>query len=121
LNGTAFFGQDYQRVLGSNVFIPAGATSATATIRVIGDFFIEPDEQFFVLLQNPQNATIADGQATGTITNDDSNGKLQFSSATYNATEDAGNVIISVARVDGATGIVTVDYATQQRHRERRI
>ena len=112
LNGTAFFGQDYQRVLGSNVFIPAGATSATATIRVIGDFFIEPDEQFFVLLQNPQNATIADGQATGTITNDDSNGKLQFSSATYNATEDAGNVIISVARVDGATGIVTVDYAT---------
>ena len=112
LNGTAFFNQDYQRVFGSTLFIPAGSTSVTATVRVVGDFFIEPDEQFFVLLQNPQNATIADGQATGTITNDDSNGKVQFSSLTYGATEDAGVVVVTVARVDGATGIITVDYAT---------
>jgi Calx-beta domain-containing protein len=112
LNSTATFNQDYQRVFGNTLVIPAGSTSVTATVRIVGDFLIEPDEQFFVLLQSPQNATIADGQATGTIINDDSNGKLQFSSATYSATEDAGAVTITVARVDGATGVVTVDYAT---------
>ena len=31
----------------------------------------EPDETFFVNLSNPTNATIADGQGQGTITNDD--------------------------------------------------
>lgn len=111
-NGTAVSGQDYQRVFGNVLSIPAGSTSVTATVRIVGDFLIEPDEQFLVLLQSPQNATIADGQATGTIINDDSNGKLQFSSATYSATEDGGNATITVARVDGATSIVTVDYAT---------
>jgi hypothetical protein len=111
-NDTAISGLDYQRVFGNTLVIPAGATSATLTVRVFGDFQIEPDEQFFVFLQSPQNATIANGQGTGTITNDDSNGKLQFSSQTYSATEDAGNVTISVARVAGATGTVTVDYAT---------
>ena len=31
----------------------------------------EPDETFFVNLSNPSNATIADGQGLGTITDDD--------------------------------------------------
>jgi hypothetical protein len=35
------------------------------------DQTVEPDETFNVLLSNPVNATIADGLATGTITNDD--------------------------------------------------
>jgi len=112
LNDTAISGLDYQRVFGNTLVIPAGATSRTLTVRVFSDFQIEPDEQFFVVLQSPQNATIANGQGTGTITNDDSNGKLQFSSQAYSATEDAGSVTISVARIDGATGTVTVDYAT---------
>ena len=112
LNDTAISGLDYHRVFGNTLVIPAGATSRTLTVRVFSDFQIEPDEQFFVVLQSPQNATIANGQGTGTITNDDSNGKLQFSSQAYSATEDAGSVTISVARIDGATGTVTVDYAT---------
>jgi hypothetical protein len=109
---TTTSGIDYQRVTGSNLFIPAGATSGTLSIRVFGDFQIEPDEKFLVTLQNPSNATIANAQGTGTIVNDDSNGKLQFSSQTYSVNEDAGTVVVSVNRVDGATGIVTVEYAT---------
>lgn len=109
---TATANIDFQRVQFLTLFIPAGSTSATITIRVFGDFQIEPDEQFFVNLQNPNNATIANGQGTGTIINDDSNGKLQFSSATYIATEDAGSFVVTVTRVDGATGTVNVDYAT---------
>src|SRR5207245_7988879 len=102
----------FQRVVLNSLFIPAGATSGTITNRVFGDFEIEPDETFFVNLASPVNATIANAQGTGTILNDDSKGKLQFSSQTYSVSEDAGSVVISVTRVAGATGTVTVDYAT---------
>ena len=111
-DGTAFSNVDFQRIFSNTLFIPAGATSATITARIFGDFAIETDETFFVNLQFPSNATIADGQGQGTIVNDDSNGKLQFSSATFSATEDSGGVTVTVNRVDGATGIVTVDFET---------
>jgi hypothetical protein len=112
--GTATSNVDFQRVISSPLFIPAGATSGSFNIRVFGDFEIELDEQFTVNLQSPSNATIAPGQGTGTgtIVNDDSNGKLQFSTSTYTVSEDGGSVAIVVSRVDGATGAVTVDYAT---------
>jgi hypothetical protein len=38
---------------------------------VNGDTTVEPDEQFSVDLSKAQNATVADGSGTGTITNDD--------------------------------------------------
>jgi hypothetical protein len=112
--GTATPNIDYQRVTSSTLVIPAGATSRTFNIRVFGDFEIEPDEQFTVNLQFASDATIAPGQGTGTgtILNDDSNGKLRFSSSTYTVTEDGVSAVISVSRVEGATGSVTVDYAT---------
>ena len=113
-DGTAISNLDYQRVFPNSrtLFIPAGTTSANLTVRVFGDLFVEPNEQFFVNLGFPSNATIANGQGTGTILNDDSSGKLQFSSQMFSATEDVGSVVITVTRVDGATDSVTVDFAT---------
>jgi hypothetical protein len=110
--GTAFANFDFTPILTNTLVIRAGATSATFNVPVIGDFFIEPDEQFTVHLLFINNATIADGVGTGTIVNDDSNGKLQFSSQTFSATEDSGGVVVTVNRVDGATGTVMVDFAT---------
>ena len=110
--GTATAFTDFQPAFSSTLFIPAGSTSATLNVRVFGDFQIEPDEQFTVTLQNASNATIAVAQGTGTIVNDDAGGKLQFSSQTFAATEDAGNAVITINRVDGATGVVTVNFAT---------
>jgi large repetitive protein len=110
--GTAFANFDFSSILSNTLVIRAGATSATFNVPVIGDFFIEPDEQFTVHLLFINNATIADGVGTGTIVNDDSNGKLQFSSQTFSATEDAGGVVVTVNRVDGATGTVAVNFAT---------
>jgi hypothetical protein len=109
---TATSNVDFQRVFSNTLVIPAGSTSATITIRVIGDFIIEPDEKFFVNLSLPANATIAVGQGTGTILNDDSNGKLQFSSQVLSVNENAGTAVISVNRLNGATDTVTVDFAT---------
>lgn len=111
-SGTATVGIDVQQVFSGFWFIPAGSTSGTFLVRIFGDFQIENDETYFVNLQNVSGGTVGDGQGLGTIVNDDSNGKFQFSSATYNVTEDSGGFVVTVNRVDGATGIATVDFAT---------
>ncbi|HVV37346.1 MAG TPA: Calx-beta domain-containing protein [Acidimicrobiales bacterium] len=69
-NGTATAGSDYTGASGT-VSIPAGATSATFTVTITGDTAKEANETFLAKLSKPTNATIADGQATATITNDD--------------------------------------------------
>ena len=65
-NGTATAGSDYQARTGT-LTIPAGQTTGTITVPVIGDRLPEPDETFVVNLSGATNATIADGQAVGTI------------------------------------------------------
>lgn len=69
-NGTATAGTDYNAVSGT-VTIPAGRTTWAVYVPVRGDRKRETDETFYVNLSNPTGATIADGQATGTIRNDD--------------------------------------------------
>jgi len=58
------------RTLTSQV-IPAGQTTYTFTVNVNGDVVVEPDETFLVNVTNAAGATITDGQAVGTIQNDD--------------------------------------------------
>ena len=48
-----------------------GETSQTVTVLVSGDLLDEANETFIVNLSGPTNATIADGQGIGTITDDD--------------------------------------------------
>jgi hypothetical protein len=69
-NGTAQAGSDYQTVTGTLTFAP-GETAKTIAVPVLGDTLVEPDETFTVALTNPSAATLARGQATGTIRNDD--------------------------------------------------
>jgi hypothetical protein len=70
-DGSASAGSDYTAASGT-VTIAAGRNSATLSIPIIGDTAVELDETFSVNLSNPVNAAIADGQAVGTIMNDDS-------------------------------------------------
>ena len=63
---TAAAGSDYASASG-DVVIPAGQTSRTFTVAVLGDRVAEPTETFAVNLSAPVNATIADGQGLGTI------------------------------------------------------
>ena len=70
-NGTATAGSDYTAVAASTLTFPPGTTSAPVTVNVIGDTTTEPNETFMVNLTQPAGATIADGQAVGTITNDE--------------------------------------------------
>lgn len=72
--GTATPNVDYTPTTAVGLTFPTGATSATFQVPVIGDTDVEPDETFLVRLSNPVGATIADGEATGTIIDDDAVG-----------------------------------------------
>jgi hypothetical protein len=73
-DGTASAPSDYQ---GTGTLrlptgtIPAGSTSTTISIPIVGDAVVEPDETMRLNISSPSNATIADGQGVGVIVNDD--------------------------------------------------
>jgi hypothetical protein len=69
-NSTATAASDYQAATGELIFAP-GETTKTITVPVIGDRLAEPKQTYLVNLSNPTNASIADGQGVGTITDDE--------------------------------------------------
>jgi hypothetical protein len=64
--GTASPGIDYVGKHGTRTFLP-GQTTQHVRIHILNDQPTGVNEQFFVNLSNATNATIADGQAVGTI------------------------------------------------------
>ena len=76
-NGTATGGADCNtagvdyRTTSGTVTFAQGDTQKTVTVEVCRDTILEVNETFFVNLSAPTNATISDGQGTGTILNDD--------------------------------------------------
>ena len=78
--GTATAGSDYTTRSGT-LSIPAGQLSGTVTVPVLGDVNDEPNETYTLNLSNPTNATIADGQALGTITDDDAPAAISVADA----------------------------------------
>ena len=70
-DGTATAGEDYEAASGMLTFAP-GEVSRTVRVTVIDDAADEPDEETFVLaLAAADGAMVADGEATGTIRDDD--------------------------------------------------
>jgi uncharacterized protein YhjY with autotransporter beta-barrel domain len=69
-DGTATQPADYTATSGTLTFTP-GQTTRTISVPVVGEIVPEASETFFVNLSGATNATLADNQGTGTITNDD--------------------------------------------------
>ena len=71
VDGSAVAGNDYQAASGTVTFDP-GQTSKTVSVLVNGDREGEPNETFFVNLSlSSGNAIVADGQAVGSIVDDE--------------------------------------------------
>src|SRR4028118_34967 len=64
VDGTARAGSDYTAD-GQTITIPAGATTATIAIEVLGDDVDELYESFQVVLSTPVAATLADAAGPG--------------------------------------------------------
>ncbi len=69
--GTAAPGSDYTSTSVAGLGIPAGQTSASFNVPVLGDTVVEGNETFSVNLSNPVGAVIGRSQAIGRINNDD--------------------------------------------------
>jgi hypothetical protein len=113
-DGTAIAGSDYTATSGTLTFNP-GVTTQNVTVNVTGDVSVEPNETFFVNLSAPTNATIATGQGTGTIVNDDAPALPTLSINSVSAGEgNSGSTpftfTVTLSAPSAAT--VTVAYAT---------
>ncbi len=113
-NGTAQAGSDYVAASGSVTFSP-GSVQRTINVTVNGDTVVEPNETFSVNLSAPTNATLADGQGVGTITNDDTASLPTLSINDVTVTEgNSGTVTaqFTVSLSAPSTQTVSVNYAT---------
>ena len=70
-NGSAVAPADYLAVPTIGILFLPGTTAQTVSIAVNGDTLDEPIEGYTVNLSNPGNATVADAQGLGTITDED--------------------------------------------------
>ena len=113
-DGTATAGSDYLAASGTVTFAP-NETTQTVTVTVNGDAQVESGEDFLVNLSNPGNATVADRQGVGTITNDDTAGLAAISISDVKLAEGSDGTtefIFSVTLNSAAAGPVSVDFAT---------
>lgn len=109
-NGTAVVATDFSATSGTLIFAP-GQTSKTITVNVIADTAVEANETFMVNLTAPSGASILDGQALGTIQDDDGGFKINDLVKTEG---NSGNTAFgfTVTLAPAKTVPVTVKYAT---------
>lgn len=108
-DGTAIAGQDYTAVTGSLTFEP-GQLSQTIAVPVLADTLVEADETFSITLSQVVNAIVADGQALGTIQNDD-RPPLPSSISLQSFATGLANPVDIVAAADGSNRLFVVEQA----------
>jgi hypothetical protein len=109
-DGTATAGSDYVATAGTLTFSP-GQTSANVNVGILADIDIEPTEDLTFNLSSPANVVISDGQAIGTLINDDFPG-ISFRAASFGVNENTANLPLTVFRKGDSSLPATVDYRT---------
>ncbi|HYG28886.1 MAG TPA: Calx-beta domain-containing protein [Allosphingosinicella sp.] len=104
-NGTAIAGNDYLAV-GGQLSFAMGETVKTIAVPIVGDTIPEASETINLTLSNPSGATIGDGAAIGTITNDEAAAGSYFPLVTGNFEEDWTDT----SRIDTNDDWSDVDY-----------
>ena len=107
---------DFTSVSGTLRWANGDSAPKTFAIPITDDPTIERDETFSVTLSSPTGGAVAEPyRAEVTIINNDvppAAGAFQFSSPAYDATEGSGRATITVMRIGGSSGAVSVDYTT---------
>ena len=123
-DGSALAGSDYADTYGTLNFTGnvnnggpgTGETSKTIQIPITQDPDAEDPETLTVALSNvlPGASSILGAPATGTVTiaDDDPVGLVDFKSLHYDVNETDGQATVTVERVGGVGGAVSVDYET---------
>ena len=109
-NGTATAGADYTAVSNGMATVTAGKTTAELSVSITDDTDDDDGETFTVTLSNAANATIGDGTATVSITDND---KLAGTPQNLSATPGDGEVTLSWA--PPSSGDAPVEYGYRYR------
>ncbi len=112
-NGTAIAPGDYTGLSLNTLTFPPNTLTQTITVAVQGDTTFEPNEIYFVNLTSPTNATLADAQGLGTITNDDSQPGISINDVTITEGNSGMiNAVFTVSLSNASHQTITVQYAT---------
>jgi hypothetical protein len=112
--GTAVAGVNYVATNGTLTYV-YGETSKTFTVSVVDDGVWQTNNYTVNLGLSNITGSAVFGSPTNavlTILDVDGPGSFQFSSSGYAVSQDAGTMNIQVIRMNGKTGMATVDYAT---------
>jgi hypothetical protein len=113
LDNTATSGSDYMARSLSGQSIPAGQASQAFAVTINGDVAAEAAETFFVTLDNVAGATVANGTAAGTITNDEAPSTLSINDVSLVEGASGTKVMnFTVSLSAPAAGPVTYDIGT---------
>jgi CSLREA domain-containing protein len=113
-NDTAIAGQDYTATSGTLTFNPGGPAVRIIPVNILPDTTQEATEQFFMNLDTPVNATIADGQGIGTIPNDDAPPAFAVDDVTQGEGSGGTTTFTFTVTRTGSTALgSTVDFAAQ--------
>ncbi|MGL6073953.1 MAG: DUF4394 domain-containing protein [Fimbriiglobus sp.] len=111
-DGSALATADYTASSGTVTFAP-GQTVQTILVPILPDDLDEIDEDFDVSLSGPTNATIADGDAIGTIEDDDLPPTISIGDATIVEGDTGTRTMTFVVTLSAASSkSVTVDFQT---------
>lgn len=104
---------DYRAASGRLTFND-GETARTIEIAILDDTEDELNEEFEITLSNPRGGAVLGSRNSvpAVILDDDGPGSLSFSSPSYAIGEASESVDITVYRLGGSQGNVTVDYMT---------
>ena len=107
--GMATADVDYMSANGTSEFAP-GDTEMMVTVTIMDDALDEHDEVFGVTLSNPTYVMVGDGEATGTIEDDDEAPTMSIADAS--GPESAGSLVFDVT-LSAPSGLpIMADYAT---------
>jgi streptogramin lyase len=112
-NGTATAGSDYSQTAGTLNWGDGDFDDKTFTIAITDDSLSEGNETFTISLTDPISGESLDNATVSITDNDNAQpGTPQFTSSTVEVTETASTVTLTVRRVGGTNGELTVNYAT---------
>lgn len=111
-NEKATAGEDYRAVNGKVTFAP-GETTKALLIETIDDLLDEENETFRVLLSDAQNVTIRDGNAVGTILDNDAPPSIEIKDQSITERNTGRQDMVFTVSLSAASGKpVTVKYQT---------
>lgn len=110
--GSAVEGTDYLGTNGVLIF-PAGVTTRTIPVAILGDLLHETNETFQLELDQPANATLGRAQGTGTIVNNDAPPRLFVDDTSVTETDEGTTNALFRVRLSAPSGVpVSVAFST---------